>query len=111
MLVALSQAWRKCFSTTWPITSDSSAASPSVSIRNQVFEPGASQMYCIPDQRGSAAKVSRGYATRSEQRKGIAHQASRGLFGRPRQTKPLERHSRALAGTVNLTPLLALCGA
>ena len=41
--------------------------------------------------------MSRGYATRSGQREGIALQASRGLFGRPRQTKPLERHNQARA--------------
>ena len=44
---AFSRSRRKYFSTAWLIRRDSCAASPSVSMRNQVLPSGASQTYCI----------------------------------------------------------------
>src|SRR5437588_7396961 len=46
--VALSCSLRKYFSTAWRMISDSAKASDSVSIRNHVLPPGASQTYLMP---------------------------------------------------------------
>src|SRR5262249_18913847 len=48
LCAALSCSLRKYFSTAWRIVSDSPTASDSVSIRNQVLPPGASQTYLMP---------------------------------------------------------------
>jgi hypothetical protein len=55
--VVLSFALQKYFATAWRIRRDSSAASTSVSSRNQVFPPGASQTYLMrpPPFQGAAA--------------------------------------------------------
>src|SRR5262249_55889108 len=47
LCAALSCSLRKYFSTAWRIVSDSSTASASVSMRNHVLPPGASQTYLI----------------------------------------------------------------
>src|SRR5437762_12551885 len=64
LCAALSCSLRKYFSTAWRMVSDSATASDSVSIRNHVLPPGASQTYLMipPNMASGNQPASRGWA-------------------------------------------------
>src|SRR5689334_6133346 len=78
LCVALSCSLRKYFSTAWRIVSDSATASASVSMRNHVLLPGASQTYLMsPPNMASGANRHRegGHAMSREAKSGLRNES------------------------------------